>query len=94
MTGRSYIGIVHKDAGSDFGVCFPDFPGCITAGSTLDEAGRMAQEALAGHIAGVAEDGEKIPAPMSLEQAQAHEFAEGAVAFIEVLVPESEGRGR
>ena len=80
----SYVGIVHKDAGSEFGVSFPDFPGCVTAGKTLDEAGRMAQEALAGHIAVMVEYGENIPAPMSLEQAQAHEFAEGAVAFIHV----------
>lgn len=88
----SYIGIIHKDAGSDFGVSFPDFPGCITAGKTLDEAGRMAQDALAGHIAGMVEDGENIPAPMTLEQAQAHEFAENALAFIVVRAPESEGR--
>ena len=59
----SYIGIIHKDADSDFGVSFPDFPGCVTAGKTLDEAGRMAQDALAGHIAGMVEDGESIPAP-------------------------------
>lgn len=53
----SYIGIVHKDAGSDYGVSFPDFPGCVTAGTTPDEAGRMAQEALAGHIAVMVEYG-------------------------------------
>jgi predicted RNase H-like HicB family nuclease len=29
-----YIALIHKDAGSDFGVSFPDFPGCVTAGST------------------------------------------------------------
>lgn len=88
----SHIGIIHKDADSDFGVSFPDFPGCITAGKTLDEAGRMAQEVLAMHMDGMAQDGEKIPVPMSLEQAQAHEFAEEAVAFIVVRAPEREGR--
>ena len=88
----SYIGIIHKDADSDFGVSFPDFPGCITAGKTLDEAGRMAQDALAGHIAGMVEDGENIPAPMTLEHAQAHEFAENALAFIVVRAPEYGGR--
>ena len=35
---RNYIAILHKDQDSDFGVSFPDFPGCITAGSTLDDA--------------------------------------------------------
>ena len=33
-----YIEIIHKDPDSDFGVSFLDFPGCITAGRTLDEA--------------------------------------------------------
>ena len=28
-----YIGLLHKDAHSDYGVSFPDFPGCITAGA-------------------------------------------------------------
>ncbi len=88
----SYIGIIHKDQDSDFGVSFPDFPGCISAGSSLDEAGRMAGEALDFHIRGMEEDGEAIPVPMSLEEAQAHEFAQGAVAFIVVRVPDQEGR--
>ncbi|TIV05731.1 MAG: CopG family transcriptional regulator, partial [Mesorhizobium sp.] len=35
---RHYIGLIHKDADSDFGVSFPDFPGVITAGTSLDEA--------------------------------------------------------
>ena len=29
-----YIAYLHKDRKSDFGVSFPDFPGCITAGKT------------------------------------------------------------
>ena len=44
---RYYIAVIHKDADSDFGVSFPDLPGCITAGRTLDEACAMATEALA-----------------------------------------------
>ena len=27
-----YIAYLHKEKASDFGVSFPDFPGCITAG--------------------------------------------------------------
>jgi predicted RNase H-like HicB family nuclease len=58
-----YIAYLHKEAGSDFGVSFPDFPGCITAGKTLDEARRLAPEVLALHVQGMVEDGEKIPKP-------------------------------
>ena len=49
----NYIAIVHKEAESDFGVSFPDFPGCITAGANIDEAKDMAQEALTLHIHGM-----------------------------------------
>ena len=58
---RNYIGLIHKDADSHFGVSFPDFPGVITAGTTLDDARAMAEEALALHIEGLVEDGEAIP---------------------------------
>jgi predicted RNase H-like HicB family nuclease len=64
---RTYIALIHKDADSDFGVSFPDFPGCVTAGSTLQEAMAMAQEALAGHIDVMAEDGQAIPEPTTLD---------------------------
>ena len=68
---RSYIALIHKENDSDFGVFFPDFPGCITAGETLDEAYRMAAEALALHLQGMAEDGEAIPEPSRLEDIMA-----------------------
>jgi predicted RNase H-like HicB family nuclease len=87
---RNYIAILHKDKDSDFGVSFPDFPGCVSAGSSLDEAKTMAQEALAGHIEMSREYGDPIPEPMSLDDAMTHEFAEGAVAFLVVEGPGEE----
>jgi len=63
-----YIALIHKDADSDYGVSFPDFPGCISAGSTLEEARRMGAEALALHIEGLAQDSEAIPEPSNLDQ--------------------------
>jgi predicted RNase H-like HicB family nuclease len=62
-----YIALIHKDVDSDYGVSFPDFPGCISAGSTLDEARDMGAEALAFHIEGMVEDGLTIPDPSDLE---------------------------
>ena len=41
-----YIAVIHHDPGSAFGVSFPDFPGCITAGKTFEEARARAAEAL------------------------------------------------
>jgi predicted RNase H-like HicB family nuclease len=65
---RHYIGIVHKDKGSDFGVSFPDFPGAVTAASSLDEAIEMAAEALALHVEGMLAEGEAIPAPSTFDE--------------------------
>jgi len=86
----SYIAIIHKEKESAFGVSFPDFPGCVSAGSTLEEAKAMAHEALAGHIEVGREFGDAIPAPMGLEEAMAHPFAEGALAFLIVEGPGNE----
>jgi predicted RNase H-like HicB family nuclease len=68
---RYYIGLLHKDPGSDYGVSFPDFPGCITAGETLNEAHALAAEALSFHIEGMLADGEPLPAPTPLERVMA-----------------------
>src|SRR5262249_34874253 len=65
---RRYIALIRKDPDTDFGVDFPDFPGCITAGRTLDEALARAPEALALHVKGMTEDGEPMPVPSSLEE--------------------------
>jgi predicted RNase H-like HicB family nuclease len=64
----NYIGLIHKDAESDYGVSFPDFPGLVTAGKSLDEARTMAEEALAFHIDSLVEDGDPIPEPSNLEE--------------------------
>ena len=64
---RYYIGLIHKEADSDYGVSFPDFPGVVTAGTSLDDAQAMAEEALALHVDGLVEDGEALPEPSTLD---------------------------
>jgi predicted RNase H-like HicB family nuclease len=83
-----YIAYLQKDRKSDFGVSFPDFPGCITVGRTLEEAHRMAAEALALHIAGMVEDGETIPEPSSLDALAEDPAMKHAVAFLVHVEPE------
>lgn len=80
-----YTAIIHKDTDSDFGVSFPDFPGCITAGRTLDEAKDMAREALAGHIAVMREAGEPVPDPSPLDEIMRHPDFRDGVAFLITL---------
>ena len=77
-----YIAYLHKDRKSDFGVSFPDFPGCVTAGKTLEEARRMAVQALALHIGGMAEDGEPIPEPSTIDDVAEDPAMKGAVACL------------
>ena len=57
----TYIALLRKEPTSDYAVEFPDFPGCVTAGLTLEEARRMAAEALDFHLAGMVEDQEAVP---------------------------------
>jgi predicted RNase H-like HicB family nuclease len=58
---------IHKDPDSDYGVSVPDLPGCISAGSTIDEAMLMAREAIELHLEGLVEDGQEIPIPSDIE---------------------------
>ena len=43
---RYYIALIHKDSDSDYGVSFPDVPGVVTAGTTIEEAMQLAVEVL------------------------------------------------
>ena len=85
----NFIAIVHKDATSDFGISFPDVPGCVTAGNSIDEAKDMAHDALSLHIKGLLEDGENIPTPSKLEDIMADPDYSDAVA---ILVVTAEGK--
>ena len=84
-----YIGLIHKEADSHFGVSFPDFPGVATAGTTLDDARAMAEEALAFHIEGLVEDGEAIPEASSLEDVMADPDNRSGVAILVAVKTEA-----
>ena len=90
----TYIALLRKDPDSDFGVDFPDFPGCITAGSTLGETRRMAAEALEFHIEGMLEENLPIPEPSSLEAVMADPENGEAIAFPVALPDRLAGVGQ
>jgi predicted RNase H-like HicB family nuclease len=79
---QNYIGLIHKDTDSQFGVSFPDFPGVVTAGTDLDDARAMAEEALTFHIEGLIEDGEAIPEPSALEEIMSDPDNRSGVAIL------------
>ncbi|MBP6733265.1 MAG: type II toxin-antitoxin system HicB family antitoxin [Chromatiaceae bacterium] len=88
-----YVALLHREADT-YGVSIPNFPGCISAGKSLDDALRQAAEALAFHVAGMEEDGLPIPQPRSLEaiRAAGEDWIvwEGAIVALVPLLPPPE----
>lgn len=64
-----YLAFIHsepsKDGEATCGISFPDFPGCISAGDSIEDVIALGGEALALHIEGMIEDGEPLPKPRS-----------------------------
>ncbi|MEO7726131.1 MAG: type II toxin-antitoxin system HicB family antitoxin [Burkholderiales bacterium] len=77
----SYIALLRKDKNSEYGVEFPDLPGCISAGSTLEEARLMAEEALAKHVTFLRQEGDKISAPSKLTAISKRAEIKDALSF-------------
>lgn len=61
-----YPAIIERDD-EGYGVFFPDLPGCVSAGRTMQEVALNAEEALTGHLAVSAEHGDAIPDPSDLD---------------------------
>ncbi len=80
-----YPVVIHKDENSDYGVTFPDLPGCFSAGETIEEALANAQEAAECHIEGILIDSEPIPVPENIEKHKDNpDYNDGVWALIEV----------
>ena len=65
---KQYIALIRKEKGSCYGVDFPDFPGCITAADTLEDAQAQAVEVLDFHTEDMAEEGLPFPEPSTLDE--------------------------
>ncbi len=80
-----YPVVIHKDDDLDYGVTFPDLPGCFSAGDTIEEAIVNSQEAAECHIAGILLDSEPIPVATSIENHKDKpDFKDGVWALVEV----------
>ncbi len=64
---RFFVAIIEGGDAPGYSVFFPDLPGCTSAGESVDEAARNAQEALNLHLSGMIDDGEAIPTPTPID---------------------------
>lgn len=55
--------VIYIPSKTGYGAYSPDVPGCVAAGSTLDEARSRMSEALQAHINSMVEDGDILPVP-------------------------------
>ncbi|SFY23200.1 Predicted nuclease of the RNAse H fold, HicB family [Paracoccus pantotrophus] len=62
-----YVAFLHTDEAGGFGISFPDFPGAISDGDTVEQAIQRGEQALAFHVQGMREDGLEVPVPRSVD---------------------------
>ena len=80
-----YPVVIHKDKNSDYGVTFPDIPGCFSVGTSIEEALTMSQEAAECHIEGMLLDSEPIPVPTSIESHRENpDYKDGLWALVDI----------
>ena len=86
----TYVALVHKakKKSADYGVMFPDFPGCVFGGKTLDEALENAREGIIFHIEGMLDAGSELPEPTLLEKIEKElETKDVIPTLIRVIMP-------
>jgi predicted RNase H-like HicB family nuclease len=89
---KPYIVIVHKDAGSAYGMTFPDAPGCFSAADEADDMFVMAGEALELWAEGMRDDGMKVAEPRDFEALRADPLCRESfrdAAFVSGSAPRS-----
>lgn len=64
---RFYPGVLERAAKGTFAVWFPDFPSCVAAGTSQDQAIQKAEGALAQVVDSLAERDQRLPNPTPVE---------------------------
>lgn len=54
---------IFEHCDNSYTVTFPDLPGCITEGNTIEESLKMAKEALELHLYNIEDEKEIMPIP-------------------------------
>jgi len=61
MRSVSYRILLRKEPEGGYTVVVPSLPGCITYGGTVEEAIRMAKEAIEAYLESLRQHGDEIP---------------------------------
>lgn len=59
----SYQTILRPEPEGGYTVIVPSLPGCITYGKTVEQAHKMAEDAIGGYLASMRHAGKRIPNP-------------------------------
>ncbi len=73
---KNYL-VIYEPGERNWSAFCPDVPGCVATGKTRAETEQRIAEALALHLSGLQEDGDKIPVPSGVE-----------AGYVSVLLPE------
>lgn len=58
--------VIIEGEGNSYSAYAPDLPGCVAAGSSVDEVDRLIREAIRLHIASLRGHGEPVPLPTAV----------------------------
>lgn len=74
---KVYTACFYPEEGGGYCVLFPDLPGAVTYGDTLEDAMEMAVDCAGGWLLGEMEQGRKLPAPAPFDEVQTDEYPDG-----------------
>jgi predicted RNase H-like HicB family nuclease len=58
--------VVFEKTDTGYSAHIPDLPGCVAAGTDLQETQQLIREAVEMHLEGIREDGDSIPQPTTI----------------------------
>jgi predicted RNase H-like HicB family nuclease len=60
--------VLFEETATGYSAHVPDLPGCVAAGTALEETAELMRKAIQMHVAGMREDGEPIPEPHTIAE--------------------------